>query len=842
MNVVIVESPAKAKTINKYLGSNYQVIASYGHIRDLPSKEGSVEPENNFHMHYDLNESGVKRLKEIAETVKNADTIYLATDPDREGESISWHIIEALKEKKKLKKSTIIKRVVFHEITKKAVIEAIQNPREIDTNLVNAQQARRALDYLVGFNLSPILWRKLPGSKSAGRVQSVALKLICEREHQIEIFVSEEYWDIKARLETAKKEEFTATLTHIDNHKLEKLSIKNATQAQEYIKKISKTTLQLKDLIYKELKRYPAPPFTTSSMQQEAARKLGLSAKQTMLIAQKLYEGIEMDNETVGLITYMRTDSVNLSDEAVKTIREIIGKNYGSEYVPKAAPQYKTKLKNAQEAHEAIRPTNVNLMPSKVKQYLDDKQYKLYELIWKRSVACQMENAVIDQGIAIIDSINGDIKFRATGSRIKFDGFYKLYKEGLDDEAEEEHSLLPFMQIGETLNVKKLEPNQHFTEAPPRYSEASLIKKLEELGIGRPSTYAPIISVLQEREYVKIDNKRLVPEERGRLVTAFLISFFTQYVEYDFTANLENQLDDISSGHLEWREMLSQFWQKFYSNVESVKELEITKVLDALNEVLKDHLFPMTKDGSDPAQCPACKGDLSLKLGKFGAFISCSNYPECKYTRQIGDSDSEGETNILEDSKILGKFPATEDNILLKKGPYGFYLQLGEDEKGKKPKRVTIPKGSSIESITLDKAISLLSLPREIGVHPSTGKVVKASIGPYGPYLLHDSKFTSLPASEDILSIGINRAISIIEEKSSSANSVLKDFNTHPKTNIPIQILKGRFGPYIKYGAQNIKIPKDMSVEEINLETILNIIKDNIKDSDKSTKKAKKKK
>lgn len=769
MKLVIVESPAKAKTINKYLGSDFKVIASFGHIRDLPSKNGSVLPDEDFAMKYEISSKSNAHVKAICDAAKQCDTIYLATDPDREGEAISWHVIEALKEKKAIKKDISIKRVAFNEITKKAVTEAIATPRDIDSALVDAQQARRALDYLVGFNLSPVLWRKLPGSRSAGRVQSVALRLICEREHEIERFITQEYWDISLNMLSPKHEEFLSRLTHVNGEKLEKFSINNAQQAEEIAEGLRKGEYIISSIEKKQQKRNPQPPFTTSSLQQEAARKLGFSAKKTMQIAQKLYEGIEIGGEQIGLITYMRTDGVSISEDAMKDTRDWILNNVGDKYLPAAGRVYKSKARNAQEAHEAIRPTNVQLLPEKLKAQLETDYYKLYDLIWKRLVASQMENVIIDIVTAIIDSRDKAYTLRATGSNIAFDGFYKIYREDLDDSEQEENRLLPILAEGDEVQAKKVTPAQHFTEPPPRFTEASLVKKLEELGIGRPSTYASIISVIQDRNYVTLEKKRFIPEERGILVTAFLTNMFKKYVEYDFTADLENELDDVAEGKLPWKELLNKFWQGFNANIEVANQYKISDVITQLNETLAQHLFPARADGKDPRKCEACAtGELSLKLGKFGAFIACSNYPECNFTRQIVQNDSapEGSEESSEDdnNKLLGSNNAGIE-IFLKKGPYGWYVQEGvAASKTDKPKRSTLPSGVLPQNVDLTLAINLLSLPKLLGKHPETGEDLYIGIGKFGPYIKHAGKFTSIPKTDEMFSVTMDRAVEVLSK------------------------------------------------------------------------------
>ena len=830
MNVVIVESPAKAKTISKYLGSDYQVFASFGHIRDLPSKDGSVRPNEDFAMTYEIIDRAQKYVKTITQAVKKSNKVFLATDPDREGEAISWHILEALIENKAVKKDVLVKRVVFNEITKNAVITAINNPRDIDLDLVNAQQARRALDYLVGFNLSPILWRKLPGSKSAGRVQSVALRIVCDRENEIEKFVSQEYWDIKLDLATSNKEQLLATLSHFNSKKLDKFAISNDKQANDIVKLLKEKTYKISKIDNKQISRNPQPPFITSSLQQEASRKLGYSAKYTMQLAQKLYEGIEVDGENVGLITYMRTDALYLAQEAITSARNLIKSKFGDAYLPKSAKTYKTKAKNAQEAHEAIRPTNIfEFTPDKIKKSLDKDLFRLYELIWKRTVACQMENAILDVMSIEILSHDGIATARASGSTLKFDGFYKLYREGLDDQEDEEDKLLPQVKVGEELAVKKITPAQHFTEPPPRFSEASLVKKLEELGIGRPSTYANIISVLQEREYVRLEKKRFIPEERGRLVTAFLISFFKNYIEYDFTAHLEDELDRVSEGKLEWKLMLKNFWQDFEINVQETAQQQPSVILEAINELLEHHFFPDSKNNPDCRKCPSCQqGKLSIKLGKFGAFYACSAYPECNYTKPIGDSASnvsENNSESQEHKELVGIDPTSGQPILLKKGPYGFYVQLGEPVTPKdKPKRSTIPSFIDPLKIELEQAILLLSLPREIGIHPETQKHINVGIGKFGPYLLHNGKYTSIKNPEEIFSIGINRAVAMIADTGNGkTNEPLHIVGEHPDGG-EIAIFGGRYGPYIKYKKINAPMPKGAVASEISIELAVELI------------------
>jgi len=805
-NLLIVESPAKAKTIGKYLGKDYEVLASFGHIRDLPSKDGSVEPDKDFAMHYQVSMKSSKHVKEIIESAKNCSKLILAPDPDREGESIAWHILEVLKQKKALKASTKVERVVFNAITKNSVVEAIKNPRSIDMDLVNAQQARRALDYLVGFTLSPVLWRKLPGSRSAGRVQSVALRLICDREEEIEAFKSEEYWDIKLDLKNTQNADFQASLIELEGKRLEKFTIVKEEQAGQIKKLLESKKYQVLSITKKQAKRRSNAPFTTSSLQQEAARKLGFGASRTMMTAQRLYEGIEIDGVAQGLITYMRTDSVDVTPEAITAVREKISNLYGKDYLPDSPNVFKSKVKNAQEAHEAIRPTDFSLSPDKVKKYLDDGQFALYDLVWKRMLASQMADVVFDQVLAEIATIPAYAKARATGSVIKFDGFYKVYREDRDDNEVDEDDgkqILPELKEHEALDLIDVKPAQHFTEPPPRYSEASLVKKLEELGIGRPSTYAAIISVLQDRGYVKLEKKRFFPEERGRIVTTFLKEFFAKYVEFDYTANLEDELDIISNGKMDWKSFLKKFWKDFHKNTSEVMEKPFMEVLEVLNQKVGGHIFGRDENGALKDTCPTCNtGKLGLRLGKFGAFIGCSNYPECKHTMQIFTDEGIGEDGELKpqfEPRSLGKDSKTGFEIMVKIGPYGPYLELIGSEiaapvveekveeveekpakkgtkkaskkpakkakapkapKAKKPKRVSIPKNLDPNSIDLKAATDLLSLPREVGIHPDGNKIL-ANVGPYGPYLLHDKKFTSVK-DDNILEIGLNRAVDLI--------------------------------------------------------------------------------
>lgn len=842
MDVVIVESPAKAKTINKYLGSNYQVLASYGHVRDLPAKDGSVRPDERFAMSWELDGKSKKRMSEITAAVKKADRLILATDPDREGEAISWHVLQVLTEKKALKDRPV-QRVVFNAITKKAVTEAMDNPREIDSDLVDAYLARRALDYLVGFTLSPVLWRKLPGARSAGRVQSVALRLACDREREIEAFVPQEYWSILATLTSERGADFEARVVGLDGEKIGRLDISSGTSASEIETLLNSASFSIGSVEAKPQRRNPQPPFTTSTMQQEASRKLGFAAARTMQIAQKLYEGISIGGETVGLITYMRTDGVQIAPEAVQAARSTIAKSFGDRYLPEKPRHYHTKAKNAQEAHEAIRPTELSRHPKDVASYLDPDQARLYELVWKRTIASQMESALFERTVADImaDAAGRTVALRANGSVLKFDGFLTLYQEGKDDEQDEDSKRLPELYGGETANRKAITTSQHFTEPPPRYTEATLIKKMEELGIGRPSTYTATLSVLQDRGYVEIDKKRLIPQDKGRIVTAFLESFFERYVQYDFTAGLEEQLDAISAGTLDWRAVLGDFWQNFSASIDDIKDLRVTHVLDALNEILAAHIFPPREDESDPRSCPSCDdGRLSLKLSRYGSFIGCSNYPDCRYTRQLSQSDSDA-AEADNGPKILGQDPDTGEDISLRTGRFGPYVQLGEEAK---PKRASLPKGWAPDTIDLEKALSLLSLPREVGLHPETGQMIAAGIGRYGPFVQHEKTYANLPSVDDVFTVGLNHAVTLIAEKVAkggrgrSAAQTLKELGDHPDGGA-ITVKDGRYGPYVNHGKVNATLPKDTDPQAVTLEQALELIAAKSKTAKGKTTKAK---
>jgi DNA topoisomerase I len=824
MDLVLVESPAKAKTINKYLGRGYEVLASFGHVRDLPAKSGSVDPDHNFRMLWEVDPKAQKRLNDIARAVKGADRLILATDPDREGEAISWHVLQVLKDKKALS-GQAIQRVVFNAITKQAVTDAMKNPRDIDQALVDAYLARRALDYLVGFTISPVLWRKLPGARSAGRVQSVALRLVCDRELEIEKFVRQEYWSIVATLATPRQETFEARLVGADGKKLQRLDIGSGAEAEAFKRALESAAFTVAAVEARPLRRHPQPPFTTSTLQQEASRKLGFAPAHTMRVAQRLYEGIDIDGETIGLITYMRTDGVQIANEAVAAVRQLIGSDYGARYVPNAPRRYEAKAKNAQEAHEAIRPTDLSRRPRDVKRHLDADQAKLYELIWLRTVASQMESAELERTTADIAAKVADrlLDLRATGTVIKFDGFLTLYQEGRDEDAEDEESRrLPEMSTGERLTKRAIAADQHFTEPPPRYSEASLVKRLEELGIGRPSTYASILQVLKDRKYVRLDKRRLYPEDRGRIVVAFLESFFAKYVEYDFTAGLEEQLDLISNNEIAWREVLRDFWRDFIGAVDDIKDLKISEVIDALDALLAPHLFPPRADGGDARQCPNCSGGrLTLKLSKYGAFIGCSNYPECRYTRPLSAGDGAAEIG----TKVLGVDPESGLEVTLRSGRFGPYVQLGEGVDGEKPKRAGLPKGTLPEDVDLKKALALLSLPREVGRHPEDGEPIRASIGRFGPYVQHGKTYANLESPDDVFTIGLNRAVTLIAEKVARGPRFRRfgadpgrPLGDHPTKGGPIVAKNGRYGPYVSHAGVNATLPADKTPDTVTLD------------------------
>ena len=851
MNLVIVESPAKAKTINKYLGKDYTVLASYGHIRDLPSKNGSVDPENKFKMIWEVDSFSKKYLKEITDVAKDSDKIILATDPDREGEAIAWHVKEFLDEKKILKDKKI-ERVVFNEITKKAVINGIENPRSLEGQLVDAYMARRALDYLVGFNISPILWTKLPGSKSAGRVQSVALRLLTEREHEIEVFNPEEFWTINVNFITSSKNILTSSISELNGEKIEKFSFRNKEDINNAISKIKEKKYSIKDITSKIYTRNPSGPFTTSTLQQSASSKLGFGASRTMQIAQRLYQGIEIDGDTKGLITYMRTDGTNISKEAIPLFRKYIEENYGDDYLPEQANNYSgKKAKNAQEAHEAIRPTEIKNSPESIKKYLSTDQYKLYDLIWSRALSSQMQPAKFDRKTILITSEDGKNILKSSGSTIKFDGFLKLQK--IDENDGEK--ILPEVSKG-PIEIKEFNDEQHFTQPPPRFSEASLVKKLEELGIGRPSTYASIISVISNRGYADIVNKRFFPTDRGKLLSAFLEKLFSRYVDYDFTAKLEDQLDDITSGKENWIKVLDQFWIDFNKNVLNVKEKRTREVLDLLNDSLGKLIFDTDENGKIDRKCKLCQtGELSLKNSfRGGAFIGCSGYPECKFTRPLSKIKASQQVNLAE-PKLIGKNDIGKD-IYLKNGRFGPYLQYElsdeEIENIKKPKtktkkkkkeesnfkNVSIPKGLDIENVDLDKAKYLCSLPKIIGKHPDLDKDITINVGRFGPYLKCDNKSARLESIDELFNIGLNRAITLISEAKPGriSSSIIKDLGEHPEDKKPVRIMKGQYGPYIKYKSLNATIPEEKDPAELTMEEALILIEKR-KEYDRSKKK-----
>ncbi len=823
MNLVIVESPAKAKTINKYLGSSYEVLASFGHVRDLPAKNGSVDPDANFQMIWEIDPKAASRLNDIARALKGADKLILATDPDREGEAISWHVLEVMKEKRALKDQPI-ERVVFNAITKQAVTEAMKNPRQIDGALVDAYMARRALDYLVGFTLSPVLWRKLPGARSAGRVQSVALRLVCDREMEIEKFVPREYWSLLTTLLTPRGDAFEARLVGADGKKIQRLDIGTGAEAEDFRKAIEAAAFQVATVEAKPARRNPQAPFTTSTLQQEASRKLGFAPAHTMRVAQRLYEGIDIGGETTGLITYMRTDGVQIDASAITQVRKIIGDDYGKDYVPASPRLYQAKAKNAQEAHEAIRPTDLARRPAELRGRLENDQARLYELIYIRTLASQMESAELERTTVDITAKAGGrtLELRATGQVVKFDGFLALYQEGRDDDADDEDGRrLPAMSEGEALKKQNLAVTQHFTEPPPRFSEASLVKRMEELGIGRPSTYASILQVLKDRGYVRLDKKRLHGEDKGRVVVAFLENFFARYVEYDFTASLEEKLDHISNNEISWQEVLRDFWTDFIGAVDEIKDLRVAQVLDALDDMLGPHIYAPREDGGDPRQCPSCgTGKLNLKAGKFGAFVGCSNYPECRYTRPLAsDAEAAGD-------RILGKDPETDRDVAVKAGRFGPYIQLGEPkdyDEGVKPKRAGIPKNMGPGDVELELALQLLSLPREVGKHPEDGEPIKAGIGRFGPYVQHIKTYASLEAGDEVFNIGLNRAVTLIAEKIAKGPSKGrfgadpgKALGDHPTLGA-VAVKAGRYGAYVTAGGVNATIPSDKTKDEITL-------------------------
>ncbi len=860
MNLVIVESPAKAKTINKYLGDNYTVLASYGHIRDLPSKNGSVDPDQNFKMEWEVDNFSKKYLKDITDAAKESSKIILATDPDREGEAIAWHVKEYLNEKKLLKDKEV-ERVVFNEITKKAVTFGIENPRQIEPLLVDAYMARRALDYLVGFNISPILWTKLPGSKSAGRVQSVALKLITEREHEIELFNPEEFWTLSLKFQDEKKNSITASIYQLDGKKIEKFTFRKKEDIEKAISGLKNKKFNISDISSKIVNRNPSGPFTTSTLQQVASSRLGFGASRTMQIAQKLYQGIEIEGDTVGLITYMRTDGTNLSADAISDFRNYIKKSYGNEYIPEKANNYSgKKAKNAQEAHEAIRPTDINRSPEAVKKYLSTDQNKLYNLIWSRALSSQMVSAKFDRNTITIETEDKNTVCKTSGSVLKFDGFLKVYK---NPNSEDDDEILPEVKKG-PINIESFLDEQHFTQPPPRYSEASLVKKLEELGIGRPSTYASIISTISNRGYAEITNKRFFPTDRGKLISAFLEKLFSKYVDYNFTAGLEDQLDEITTGKESWINVLELFWKDFNNNVSEVKEKRTREVLDLLNESLGTLIFDKDDSGNVVRKCQLCDtGSLSLKNSfRGGAFIGCSNYPECKFTRPLSKAKAAAQAQLAE-PKFLGKHDNGND-IFLKNGRFGPYLQYEkllesiekENKKKKKKikkakkdlnellKNVSIPKGIELDSIDIDKARFLCSLPKSLGINPDNQKEIFLNTGRFGPYLKCESKSARLENVEEIFSIGLNRAITLIADAKPGrmSSSIIKDLGEHPEDKKPVRIMKGQYGPYIKYKSLNATIPEEKDPTELNMEEALILIEKRREyDKNKKTKKKKKK-
>lgn len=817
MPVVVVESPAKAKTINKYLGSDYIVLASYGHVRDLPAKNGSVDPDNEFEMLWEVGNDSKKHVKAIADALKDDNTLILATDPDREGEAISWHLEETLRKRRAIKKDTAVSRVVFNAITKSAVTEAMKNPREVDAPLVHAYLARRALDYLVGFNLSPVLWRKLPGARSAGRVQSVCLRLIVERELEIEAFRAQEYWSVKALLGSKRGQEFEARLVSLAGKKLDKHDLKNETQVDLAVQAIRSRDLTIHSVEAKPAARNPSAPFMTSTLQQEASRKFGFGARQTMSAAQRLYEA--------GHITYMRTDGIDMAPEAVMATRDAIKNRYGDDYVPKSPRMYKNKAKNAQEAHECIRPTDMTKDAGALK-ISDADQRKLYDLIWKRTIACQMEAARLERTTAEIGSADGQVGLRATGQVVLFDGFLRVYEEGRDDSVlDDDDKRLPQLMQGEGVAKNAVTPEQHFTQAPPRYTEATLVKRMEELGIGRPSTYASIVSTIQEREYVRKEQNRLFPEDKGRIVTIFLLNFFKKYVEYDFTAALENQLDNVSAGEQDYKEVLHKFWRDFSAAISETSELRITEVLDVLDDALAPQLYPPREDGSDPRICPQCgNGQLHLKSSRTGGFVGCGNYPECTFTRPLsGDADDNGDMVLGEDNG---------DIITVKTGRFGPYVQRGEATKeAPKPPRASLPKGWTKGDMDLDKALQLLNLPREIGPHPEDGVMIEAGIGRYGPFIKHGSTYANIKDVDEVFTIGMNRAMEELAKKAArgggatrAAAKPLKELGEHPTEGGAVNVMDGRYGPYIKFGKINATLPKGVEPGDVTMDMAVQLI------------------
>ncbi|QKX02550.1 type I DNA topoisomerase [Wolbachia endosymbiont of Dirofilaria (Dirofilaria) immitis] len=813
MALLIVESPAKAKTIGKYLSKEFKVAASFGHVRDLPVKKGSVDPDNGFTIKYEIIKKAEKYVKELAKEASKTSDIYLATDPDREGEAIAWNVVEALKERKAINDKSNIHRVVLNEITKRAVQEAIKNPRKINMDLVHAQQARRALDYLVGFSLSPLLWTKLSGSKSAGRVQSVVLKLICEREDEISKFISQEYWNIEAKIQNSKDETFFAMLNYYDNKKLEKFDIKNQEEAKNLAREIGLKQYYISTIERKQIKRNPMSPFVTSSLQQDAVNKLHFNVKNVMRIAQNLYEGINICGENIGLITYMRTDGSHIADEAISSIRDLIKSLYGNKYLSKSPRQYIKKVKNAQEAHEAIRPTDINRTPDSIKSYLTLEQFKLYDLIWKRTIASQMESVIFDQVVVKISSTDQKVILRASGSSIFFDGFYKVYKDNVDSEGE---VLLPTMKEGEVCKLISINSKQHFTQPPLRYSEASIIKKMEEIGIGRPSTYAIIISVLQNREYVTLDNKRFIPSSRGKIVTIFLETFFQHCIEYDFTAQMEEKLDLISNGRTDWKKELSYFWVPFFNLVNSVKQMTHEEIFNGIHDLVVDWFCSEKGKKEIGRKCSGCSnGTLKLNFGKAGVFLGCSNYPICNYTKEITSNNYN-----LEYPKSLGIDNITGQEVVIKKGPFGLYLEFNSESE--KKKTGFIPKDMNINDIDLITATQLLSLPKIIGEHPKTGKEIKMGLGRFGYYIFYDGKYFSLKkSSKEVLETQLNEAVQII---ANGSRKELKSLGFNDKGK-EVFIRNGKYGFYIKSGKIKVALGKNADIEGIDLKKALDLIK-----------------
>ena len=845
MPVVVVESPAKAKTINKYLGDNYTVLASYGHVRDLPPKDGSVDTDAEFAMKWEIASDSKKHVKAIADALKDDNELILATDPDREGEAISWHLQEALTARKSIKKDTPVSRVVFNAITKAAVTEAMQNPRQVDMPLVEAYLARRALDYLVGFNLSPVLWRKLPGSRSAGRVQSVCLRIITEREMEIEAFRNREYWSVKAMLGTPRGQDYEARLTVLAGKKLDKFDIENDTQAEMAVQAINSRDLVIKSVEAKPANRNPSAPFMTSTLQQEASRKFGMGARQTMSTAQRLYEA--------GHITYMRTDGIDMAPEAVAAARDAIKDRYGADYVPAEPRVYKNKAKNAQEAHECIRPTDMTHDGSSI---VDGDQKKLYDLIWKRTLACQMAAARMERTTVDIGSADGQVELRATGQVVLFDGFLKIYEEGRDDVVDEDDKRLPQVAEGEKADKRSVTPEQHFTQPPPRYTEATLVKRMEELGIGRPSTYASIVTTIQDREYVRKEKNRLIPEDKGRLVIAFLENYFRKYVGYGFTAEMEDQLDVVSAGDADYKAVLDRFWRDFSAAIAETSDLRITEVLEKINEVLEPHLFPPNEDGSDPRLCPNCEiGRLSMRTARSGgAFIGCSNYPECRYTRAFGPPGAEDTSGIPPEGKLLGE--DADDKIYAFKGRFGPYVQRGEvTDDNKKPPRQSIPKDWPPADVDLEQALRLLSLPREIGPHPEDGIMVWSNIGRYGPYLKHAESTSdrggtnaNLESIEEVFTVGMNRAVQLLAEKVASrggrgvAAKPIRELGEHPDLGGVMNIMSGKYGPYVKWEKVNATIPKEVEPDALTIAQAVDLIEEKLAKSPAKRRAATKKK